>query len=139
MELPQTVALPASCNYELPPYLPDSARCYYVSVSPSNNQSTSAIAFPPSGGTAFVANSGCTQSPFTNVPFNFDIPCSGGASTFIDTTSSTLNGRLAVVVGTAGIRIFSVVGTAAFSVALRIFSCIKNGCSTVLYSSSSKT
>ena len=53
MELPQTVALPASCNYELPPSLPDSARCYYVSVSPSNNQSTSAIAFPPSGGTAF--------------------------------------------------------------------------------------
>ena len=103
MELPQTVALPASCNYELPPSLPDSARCYYVSVSPSNNQSTSAIAFPPTGGTAFVANSGCAQSPFTNIPFNFDIPCSGGASTFVDTTSSTINGRLVVVVSTAGV------------------------------------
>ena len=57
MELPQTVALPASCNYELPPSLPDSARCYYVSVSPSNNQSTSAITFTPSTGNIFVANS----------------------------------------------------------------------------------
>ena len=91
MDIPDPVGLPNTVNYDLPPKLPDSANARFVSIAPNGITQTSTISIPT---TVFTANQGGPLVPFIQQLFQFDIPCGSSPSTFIDTTSTTLNFRL---------------------------------------------
>jgi hypothetical protein len=100
MDIPQSIGLPKTVDFSLPPQLSPSSNSRFVSIAPSGITQTSTVSIPQ---TPFVAASGGPLMPFTQQLLAFDIPCGGSPVTFIDTTQTTINFRLVWNVTTASV------------------------------------
>lgn len=97
-----STGLPVECDFSIPPSLPAEARSYSSSQSPNGITSVTGVALPA---TIFTAGSAATLAnvQFSAQQLSFDIPCSQGASVFLDCAATSLSFTLQWVVATASV------------------------------------